>query len=148
MLVTKKPRISSVKSLKGANSSITLKQSFKRFYSDNAEEHFVPRKYGHGKKGRKAQEAELQMKQDNKVQQKEIPQTGPGSGSARSRTVEESQPRYPTRFLVKNQHLERDSKEHLEALQKHFSDSLGSYFSVLIARSSAQISLYSNLLRH
>jgi hypothetical protein len=72
-----------------------------------------------------AKEAELQMKQDSKISQKELPKTGPGSGSLRSRSTESESPRYPPHFLGRTKRLEAEAPVHLEAVKQHFTQTLG-----------------------
>lgn len=65
------------------------------------------------------------MREDAKLHSASGPKTGPASGSIRSRKVESKYPRYPEAYSVELEAVQSESAPHLAAIQKHFSEELG-----------------------
>lgn len=72
-----------------------------------------------------SREVAKQMREDAKLHSPSGPKTGPNSGSIRSRKVETKYPRYPETYSVELEAVESESAPHLAAIQKHFSEELG-----------------------
>lgn len=73
------------------------------------------------------QKLQKQMAADARVldDKSDLPQTGPRSGSQKSRAVESESLRLPPEFVLDVKKAEEESGAHLEAIKKHFTDSLG-----------------------
>jgi hypothetical protein len=117
----------SFKSIEPKQSSPTLKLVSRSYCSSKPHNPYTKQVTNTSKRRKLANDVVKQIKEDTKRTTSSAPETGPNSGSARSRRQESKSVRYPEYFLTEVQQVEVESEAHLNSIKKHFVETLGTF---------------------
>lgn len=113
------------RTVKATKHSTTLKRSSSRSLATSRPEFAQKSKKQYSKFRPLPNDVLEQIKKDTVKKPNKIPESGPRSGTPLSRETAEQGNRYPEHFKKDVENVEAESKQHLEKIQAHFVNSLG-----------------------